>query len=79
MNDGTLFGFFNELEKIGGLGAEILGRAGTALAGTAAKNPGLAYWRYKQQKEGLTKHQQTMQALKAGYPAGWVALGMRPR
>jgi hypothetical protein len=78
MNGNTLFGLFSELEKIGGpLDALLTG--GTAVASTAVKHPGMAYWRYKQQKKGLSKHEETMLALKHGYPAGWVGLGMRPR
>lgn len=79
MNDDTLQGFFNELEKIAGLTTELLARGAAGAAGKAVQYPGAAYWRYKQQKEGLSKHQQTMLALKHGYPAGWVAMGMRPR
>jgi hypothetical protein len=79
MSDDTLNGFFSELEKIGGLATELLVRGATGVAGKAVQHPGAAYWRYRQQKEGLSKHKQTMLALKHGYPTGWVGMGMRPR
>lgn len=79
MTDNTLCGFFNELEKIGGVATELLVRGATGVGAQAAKHPGAAYWRYKQQKKGLSKHKQTMLALKYGYPAGWVGMDMLPR
>ena len=73
----TLPGFFDELEKIGGV-ADLLGRGAATVAGQAVKHPGAAYWRTRQQKKGLSKHQQMMLAIKHGYPAGWVSMDMKP-
>jgi len=78
MNSITVFGLFNELEKLGGIPTEILLRGATGVARTAVQHPTTAYWRFKQQSEGLSKHKQTMLALKHGYPAGWVSMNMRP-
>lgn len=73
-----LSGFFDELEKIGAV-SDLVARGALKVTEQAAKHPGAAYWRYRQQKKGLSKHQQTLLALKYGYPAGWVSLGMEPR
>jgi len=70
MTKDTVLGLFDELEKIGGLG--------TAIAAKAVQHPGAAYWRFHQQKKGLSKHKQTLLALKHGYPVGWVSMNMRP-
>lgn len=82
MTSDSVFGLFDELEKIGGLlargAAGLLGRGTTGIAAKAVQHPGAAYWRFKQQSEGLSKHKQTMLALKHGYPAGWVSMNMRP-
>jgi hypothetical protein len=78
MNDEIILGFFSELEKLGGLPTELLLRGTTGIARKAVQHPGAAYWRFKQQSEGLSKHKQTMLALKHGYPTGWVSLNMRP-
>jgi len=75
--EATLAGLFDELEKIGG-SLDIASKAATGIIGKAVQHPGASYWRYKQQKKGLSKHEQTMLALKYGYPAGWVAMDMRP-
>ena len=79
MHEDTINALFDELEKIGGLPAEIIARGATAVGSKALQYPGATYWRFKRQSEGLSKHQQTMLALKHGYPAGWVSLNMRPR
>ena len=78
MNNATIFGLFSELEKLGGIPTELLLRGATGVASKAVQHPGAAYWRFKQQSEGLSKHKQTMLALKHGYPAGWVSMNMRP-
>jgi len=78
VTDHAIHGLFNELEKIGGA-VDLLLRGATGVAGQAVKHPGAAYWRTQQQKKGLSKHQQTMLALKHGYPAGWVGMNIRPR
>lgn len=46
-----------------------------------AKDPTKAFIAYrgtKKKREGKREHQKIMHALRSGYPAGWVALGMRP-
>ncbi len=68
----------NNFAKMGGIPMEILARGATGVATKAVQSPGMAYWRFKQQKKGLSKHKQTMLALKHGYPAGWVGMNMRP-
>lgn len=65
------------LPKMGGV-VDLGARAVTGVATQAARSPGMAFWRFQQQKKGLSKHKQTMLALKHGYPAGWVGLNMRP-
>lgn len=78
MQDATIAGFFSELEKLAGP-VDLLLRGATGTLGKAVEHPGMAYWRYKQQKKGLSKHEQTMAALRHGYPAGWVSMGIRPK
>lgn len=73
-----LSAFFDELEKLGAV-SDLLARGAVRVGEQAVKHPGAAYWRTRQQKKGLSKHEQTMLALKHGYPAGWVSLGIRPR
>ena len=75
MEHARITGLFDELEKIGGVTDYLIGKG----VETTLKHPGMVYWRGKQMKEGANKHRQMMQAVKHGYPAGWVALGMRPR
>lgn len=68
-----LTSFFDEMEKIAILGA------GAAILGKSIEHPMGAYMGVRRIKKGREKHRETMRALKQGYPAGWVALGMRPR
>lgn len=68
-----LVAFFDEMEKIALVGAA------SALLAHSIKHPTQAYMGVHRIREGKKKHEQTMEALKQGYPAGWVALGMRPR
>lgn len=74
----VISGLFDELEKIGAV-SDLVARGALKVTEQAVKHPGAVYWRHRQQKEGLSKHQQTLLALKYGYPAGWVSLGMKPR
>jgi hypothetical protein len=66
--------FFDEFEKIGGVAGAL-----EKLIGKTVEHPGMAARRLHQLEEGSSKHRETVNALKQGYPAGWVALGMRPR
>lgn len=66
--------FFDEMEKI-----SLLLRPATAIMAKSIEHPLAAYAGVRRIKKGKTKHQQTMEALRQGYPAGWAALGMRPR
>lgn len=66
--------FFDEFEKIADLGS-----LAATLVGQTIKHPGQALYRTKQLDEGIARHRAMTNALEQGYPAGWVALGMRPR
>jgi hypothetical protein len=62
--------FFEEMEKIALVGP---------LIGQAVKYPGMVGWRLHQIEEGKGAHRRMMQNIERGVPAGWAALGMRPR
>jgi len=64
MND-YLSGFLDELEKISSLRWD---------RGLMA-----AHFGHENVKEGVRRHEAMMRAIKEGYPAGWVALGMVPK
>lgn len=66
--------FFDEMEKIA-----VLPSLTAALAGQAIKYPGMVGWRLHQIDQGIARHRAMTNAVEQGYPAGWVALGMRPR
>lgn len=66
--------FFDEIEKIGDIGSVM-----SAILGKTIQHPGQAFYRVKQVDEGVGRHKAMVNALERGYPAGWVALGMRPR
>ena len=65
--------FFDEMEKIALLGAA------SAILAKSVEHPMGAYMGVRRIKKGRKKHRETMEALRRGYPAGWVSLGMRPR
>jgi hypothetical protein len=65
--------FFDEMEKIA-----LVGAASAVLA-KSIQHPLAAYAGVRRIKKGKSKHEQTMEALRRGYPAGWVSMGMRPR
>lgn len=65
-----LNGFFDELEKIGGLLTETLIK-------NVARNPVKYYAANERMKKGLQRHRETMEALERGTPAGWVPMGMQ--
>lgn len=71
--------FFDELEKVGGAVDRAVTGVLDKVIGKTVQHPSMAAWRLHQLEEGSSKHRETMNALKQGYPAGWVALGMRPR
>lgn len=58
-----LHGFFDELEKIADVPRGLLAM----------------YLGAGRVKKGVRRHEEMMRAIREGYPAGWVALGMRPR
>lgn len=62
---GYLAGFLDEMKKIAGLRWD---------RGLFAAHQG-----YENVREGVRRHEEMMRALKEHYPAGWVALGMRPK
>ena len=63
MQDVTISAFFDELQKIAGLPL-----AAAQLVGGIDR-----------MKKGTRKYRQVMHAIEEGYPASWVALGIRPR
>ena len=65
--------FADEMEKIA-----LVGAASAVLA-KSIQHPMSAYMGVRRVQKGKSKHEQTMEALRRGYPAGWVAMGMRPR
>ena len=69
-----LDGFFDELEKIGAAPGVL-----AALAAQSLKYPGAVAWRAHQIDRGMGAHKQALRDLERGVPAGWAALGMRPR
>lgn len=76
-----LTSFFDEMEKIAVLGwiPGAGGRVSAAVLAKSIEHPMGAYMGVRRIKKGKGKHRQTMEALRRGYPAGWVSLGMRPR
>ena len=58
-------GFMDELEKIAGIRWD---------RGLLAAHLG-----HEKVREGTRRHEEMMRAIKEGYPAGWVALGMKPK
>jgi len=87
MDTTVLQGFFNEIECISAQEktASISGAILRGAARRAAKRPVetvvLARGAKGRVERGKRRHQETMRALDENnpYPAGWVALGMRPR
>jgi hypothetical protein len=63
--EGYLHGFLDELTKIAALRLD---------RGLLALHLG-----HEKVREGTRRHEEMMRAIKEGYPAGWVALGMKPK
>ena len=73
METPRLHGFLDELAKIGGVSNFVLRKLLT--------NPAALYGRTERMSQGVREHEETLRALdpRNPYPAGWVALGMKPR
>ena len=68
MHPQVINGLFDELEKMGGIVSKVLA--------DAANHPVKYLGRAKTWDD--SKKNDFNDAIKRGYPAGWVALGMRP-
>lgn len=66
--DQHLEGFFDELEKIGGLV--------DAFIKNVATNPVKYYAADRRMSKGMARHRQAVEALENNTPAGWGPLGM---
>jgi hypothetical protein len=68
-----IIGLFNELEKIGGLVDRAVGKVLSSAANRPLPFLGRAMMLDEAKKTDFHD------AVRRGYPASWVALGMRPR
>ena len=65
-----LVGFFDELEKTGGLVDAVIKNIVT--------NPVKYFAAQHRMEKGKRLHKKTMEAIEHPYPVSWVPLGMRP-